>query len=52
MQACTFGTRAVRMRQDEIRTQDAAAGWNAASAAAGALLMLDRANVDLAGEPK
>jgi AMIN domain len=47
---CTMGVRAVRMRQDGARTNDAAAVVNAASAAAGALLMLDRANRELAGE--
>jgi hypothetical protein len=33
------------MRQDPMRTEDS--GWNAASAAAGALIMLDRASIDL-----
>lgn len=47
--ACTMGARAVRMRQDGARTTDPTAALNAASAAAGALMMLDRANQDLAG---
>ena len=47
---CTMGERAVRMRQDGARANDPAAVPNAASAAAGALMMLDRANKDLAGE--
>ena len=46
-----MGERAVRMRQDGARANDPAAVPNAASAAAlGALMMLDRANKDLAGE--
>ena len=49
---CTMGARAVRMRQDGARANDSAATLNAASAAAGALLMLDRANKELAGEGK
>jgi len=49
---CTMGVRAIRMRQDGDRTNDAPAVANAASAAAGALLMLDRANQELAGEGK
>lgn len=46
--ACTMGARAVRMRQDGARTNDPAVAPNAASAAAGALMMLDRANKELA----
>jgi hypothetical protein len=45
---CTMGTRAVRLRQDGARSNDPAAALNAASAAAGALMMLDRANKELA----
>ena len=45
---CTLGARAVRMRQDAAGTTDSTPNWDAASAAAGALLMLDRANTDLA----
>ena len=48
LRACDLGTRASRMRLDSTGTGDSASGWNAASAAAGALLMLDRATVDLA----
>jgi AMIN domain-containing protein len=50
--ACTMGARAVRMRQDVSRPNDPTTVLNAASAAAGALMMLDRANKELAGEPK
>jgi AMIN domain-containing protein len=46
LRTCTLGARAVRMRQTAMG-QDAASGWEAASAAAGALLMLERANGDL-----
>lgn len=49
---CTMGVRAIRVRQDGARTNDPGSSLNAASAAAGALLMLDRANKDLAGEGK
>ena len=52
LRTCTMGVRAIRMRQDGARTNDSAAVANAASAAAGALLMLDRANQELAGESK
>jgi hypothetical protein len=45
---CTMGARAVRMRQDGARSNDPTAALNAASAAAGALIMLDRANKELA----
>ena len=45
---CTMGVRAIRVRQDGARTNDPGATLNAASAAAGALLMLDRANKELA----
>lgn len=47
VRACALGVRSSRMRQDSIRTNDSALGWNAASAAAGALIMLDRASSDL-----
>jgi hypothetical protein len=46
LRTCTLGARAVRMRQS-ANGQDAASSWEAASAAAGALLMLDRAKSDL-----
>ena len=45
---CTMGTRAVRTRQGGAQANDPTAILNAASAAAGALLMLDRANKELA----
>ena len=45
---CTMGVRAIRVRQDGARTNDPGASLNASSAAAGALLMLDRANRELA----
>jgi hypothetical protein len=35
------------MRLDSTQTGDSDAGWNAASAAAGALMMLDSASIDL-----
>ena len=38
---------ASRMRLDWTRTGDSASGWNAASAAAGPLMMLDSASTDL-----
>lgn len=44
---CTMGARAARIRQDGTRSHDPAAPLNAASAAAGALIMLDRANTEL-----
>ena len=47
VRACALGVRSSRMRQESIRTNDTALGWNAASAAAGALMMLDRASSDL-----
>jgi hypothetical protein len=51
VRVCALGMRSSRMRQDSIRTNDPALGWNAASAAAGALMMLDRAGNDLAALP-
>jgi hypothetical protein len=50
--ASTMGARAVRMRQDASESKDPTATLNAASAAAGALLMLDRANKDLTADSK
>jgi hypothetical protein len=41
--ACALGARASRTLQDASRAGDATGEWNAASAAAGALLLLDRA---------
>jgi hypothetical protein len=46
LRTCTLGERAVRLRQGAVG-QDAASSWEAASAAAGALLMLERATTDL-----
>ena len=46
LRTSTLGARAVRMRQSAI-SQEAASSWEAASAAAGALLMLERANGEL-----
>ena len=47
VRACALGVRSSRMRQDSIRTNDVALGWNAASAAGGALMLLDRASSEL-----
>jgi hypothetical protein len=47
LRTCTLGARAARLRQTSGASQDAASAWDAASAAAGALLMLDRANTEL-----
>jgi len=46
VRASALGARASRMRLDSTQTEDVS-GWNAASAAAGALLMLDRASIDI-----
>ena len=48
LRTCTLGARAGRMRQEASAAQDVAKGWDAASAAAGAMMMFDRANTDLA----
>ena len=47
LRTCTLGARAVRLRESAAGNQDAASGWDAASAAAGALLMLERASGEL-----
>jgi hypothetical protein len=47
LRTCALGARASRMRLDSTGTGDSASEWNAASAAAGALMMLDRAASDL-----
>jgi hypothetical protein len=47
VRGCALGLRSSRMRQDSIRTNDVALGWNAASAAGGALMLLDRASSEL-----
>ena len=44
VRACALGVRSSRMRQDSIRTNDMALGWNAASAAAGCAVMLSTAS--------
>jgi len=43
IKVCVLGTRAAEARIDAQQHADAASAWNAASAAAGALMMLDRA---------
>ena len=51
LRTCTLGARAVRLRQQPVAAgQDANVTWDAASAAAGALLMLERANGELVGK--
>ena len=47
VRACDLGARASRMRQNPVGAGDSNSGWNAASAAAGALIMLDRASIEL-----
>jgi hypothetical protein len=47
IRACALGARATRLRLDSALSGDSATGWNAASAAAGALIMLDKASTDL-----
>jgi hypothetical protein len=47
IRACALGARASRMRLDSAQTGDSDLRWNAASAAAGALIMLDSASADL-----
>ncbi len=51
LRACALGARAARMRLYSARTGDSASGWNAASAAAGALIMLDGASTELGYSP-
>ena len=51
LRTCTMGERAVRLRQSAIG-HDSASSWEAASAAAGALLMLGRANAELSAQNK
>jgi hypothetical protein len=50
LRTCTLGARAARLRQNASASQDANATWDAASAAAGALLMLEKANGELGGK--
>jgi hypothetical protein len=47
LRTCTLGARAARLRETNTSGPDAASGWEAASAAAGALLMLDKATSEL-----
>ena len=47
MRYCALGARAIRMRDSAVAAGDTAAARNAGSAAAGALIMLDRASRDL-----
>lgn len=47
LRACTLGARAARLREAPATNAEAAVVWDAASAAAGALMMIDTANRDL-----
>jgi hypothetical protein len=47
LQSCTLATQAARARIEFTAGGNAMVGWNAASAAAGALLLLDRARATL-----
>ena len=47
VRTCTLGARAARLRQTARANQDVASSWDAASAAAGALMILERASGDL-----
>lgn len=47
VRACALGAVASRTLQESVRTGDSAGRWNAASAAAGALMLLDRATEGL-----
>ena len=51
MQVARLGTTAARLRFESITTRDSDVVRNAASAAAGAILILDRACVDLSCPP-
>jgi hypothetical protein len=51
VRACALGARASRMRMESAPTDDLVSGWNAASAAAGALIMLDSASTELGYSP-
>jgi AMIN domain len=48
VRTCALGARAARLLQTATQTRDESGQWNAASAAAGALILLDRAAKDLA----
>jgi hypothetical protein len=52
MRSCALGSRAIRLRQEASATKDAAVARNAASAAVGALMLLDRASRDLGYVPR
>jgi hypothetical protein len=52
VRACTLGAIAAGLRGEAIRSRDETASRNAASAAAGALLLLDRACVELGCTPQ
>jgi len=47
LQSCTLALQAVRGRIESAASGNALVGWNAASAAAGALMLLDRTRADL-----
>jgi hypothetical protein len=47
LRACTLGARAARLRETPATNPEAAIVWDAASAAAGALMMIDTANREL-----
>lgn len=47
LRACAFAARAARLREESARTGDSALTWTAASAAAGALLMIESAASDV-----
>ena len=47
VRVCALGARSARTLQESTRSGDTAGQWNAASAAAGALILLDRAVKDL-----
>jgi hypothetical protein len=51
VRSCALAARAARMRQDSSASGDATVASNAASAAAGALILLDRATRDLGYVP-
>jgi hypothetical protein len=51
MRYCALGSRAIRMRDSSMATGDTAGARNAGSAAAGALIVLDRASRDLGYTP-
>lgn len=50
LRACTLGARAARLREAPSGNPDDPLVWEAASAAAGALMMIDKANMDLSSK--